>query len=126
MAEPNYPETEYEVIGVVKDTKYSDLRQARAEGNAEKFATEFVLKTLKKRLFSSPAAFAASLEQHEKSLYSARRSGSEVSAAAAARCSAAAGTAAAASAAPSSARTAARMSGGGGSSRARCRYPIAD
>ena len=35
--------------------------------NAEKFATEFVLKTLKKRLFSSPAAFAATLEQHEKS-----------------------------------------------------------
>jgi predicted permease len=26
-AEPNYPETLYEVIGVVKDTKYADLRQ---------------------------------------------------------------------------------------------------
>ena len=49
--------------------KYAELRQARAEDNAEKFATEFVLKTLKKRLFSCPAAFAASLEQHEKSLY---------------------------------------------------------
>jgi hypothetical protein len=54
--------------------KYAELRQARAENNAEKFATEFVLKTLKKRLFSSPAAFAATLEQHEKSLYTARRS----------------------------------------------------
>ncbi len=54
--------------------KYAELRQARAEDNAEKFATEFVLKTLKKRLFSSPAAFAATLEQHEKSLYTARRS----------------------------------------------------
>ena len=41
--------------------------------NAEKFATEFVLKTLKKRLFSSPAAFAATLEQHEKSLCTARQ-----------------------------------------------------
>ena len=57
--------------------KYTELRQARAEDNAEKFATEFVLKTLKKRLFSSPAAFATTLEQHEKSLYTARRSKGE-------------------------------------------------
>jgi ERCC4-related helicase len=48
--------------------KYAELRQARCDDNAEKFATEFVLKTLKKRLFSSPAAFAATLEQHEKSI----------------------------------------------------------
>jgi predicted permease len=27
-AEPNFPETEYEVVGVVKDTKYADLRDA--------------------------------------------------------------------------------------------------
>src|SRR5713101_3410689 len=52
--------------------KYSELRQVRAEDNAEKFATEFVLKTLKKRLFSSPAAFAATLEQHERSLQTVR------------------------------------------------------
>ena len=39
-----------------------------AEDNAEKFATDFVLKTLKKRLFSSPAAFLRTLEQHENSL----------------------------------------------------------
>jgi len=57
--------------------KYAELRQTRAEDNAEKFATEFVLKTLKKRLFSCPAALAASLEQHEKSLYSARRTRAE-------------------------------------------------
>src|SRR5436305_10247688 len=57
--------------------KYSELRQARAEDNAEKFATELVLKTLKKRLFSSPAAFAGTLEQHEKPLYSAKRSRGE-------------------------------------------------
>jgi len=57
--------------------KYAQLRQARCEDNAEKFATEFVLKTLKKRLFSSPAAFAATLEQHEKSLFTARRSRGE-------------------------------------------------
>jgi superfamily II DNA or RNA helicase len=58
--------------------KYAELRQRRCEDNAEKFATEFVLKTLKKRLFSSPAAFAATLDQHEKSLYTARRSRGEV------------------------------------------------
>jgi hypothetical protein len=52
--------------------KYAELRQARAEDNAEKFATEFVLKTLKKRLFSCPAAFAASLEPHEKTIISHR------------------------------------------------------
>jgi predicted permease len=27
-AEPNFPETQYEVVGVVKDTKYADLRDA--------------------------------------------------------------------------------------------------
>jgi len=36
-------------------------------------ATEFVLLTLKKRLFSSPAAFAATLERHEHSLRTAKR-----------------------------------------------------
>ena len=32
--------------------EYAELRQAGAEDNAERFATEFVLKLLKKRLFS--------------------------------------------------------------------------
>ena len=27
LSEPNYPEAQYEIIGIVKDTKYSDLRQ---------------------------------------------------------------------------------------------------
>ena len=40
----------------------------------EKYATEFVLKLLKKRLFSSPEAFAITLRQHEESLANARRS----------------------------------------------------
>ena len=39
----------------------------------EKYATEFVLKLLKKRLFSSPEAFAITLRQHEESLANARR-----------------------------------------------------
>src|SRR5262249_42899877 len=37
------------------------------------FATEFVLMTLKKRLFSSPAAFLSTLEKHEASLRNAKR-----------------------------------------------------
>ena len=35
-----------------------------AASDGERFATEFVLKLLKKRLFSSPAAFAITLEKH--------------------------------------------------------------
>ena len=53
--------------------QYTQLRTARAGDNAERFATEFVLKTLKKRLFSCPAAFLNTLEQHEKSLHTAKR-----------------------------------------------------
>ncbi len=49
---------------------YTVLRQqtAAAGGAVERTATEFVLKLLKKRLFSSPAAFAATLAQHETTL----------------------------------------------------------
>jgi len=36
--------------------------------STEAFATEFVLKLLKKRLFSSPEAFRLTLEKHEASL----------------------------------------------------------
>lgn len=53
--------------------QYTKSRSSRAEGTAERFATEFVLKTLKKRLFSCPAAFLTTLEQHEKSLQTARK-----------------------------------------------------
>jgi ERCC4-related helicase len=53
--------------------KYTDLRTKRANDRAEQFATEFVLKTLKKRLFSSPAAFLTTLERHEQTLKSARK-----------------------------------------------------
>src|SRR5208337_4148812 len=42
--------------------KYTKLRHENVADNTEKMATEFVLLTLKKRLFSSPAAFAATLE----------------------------------------------------------------
>jgi ERCC4-related helicase len=53
--------------------RYSELRVQRSQDNTEALATEFVLKTLKKRLFSSPAAFLTTLDQHEKSLRHAKR-----------------------------------------------------
>ncbi len=53
--------------------KYTELRRQSVADNTEKYATEFVLKLLKKRLFSSPAAFATTLEQHENSIHSSRR-----------------------------------------------------
>lgn len=53
--------------------RYTKLRSERANDNTERFATEFVLKTLKKRLFSSPAAFLTTLQRHEESLRSARK-----------------------------------------------------
>ena len=53
--------------------KYTRLRHENVADDTEKMATEFVLLTLKKRLFSSPAAFAATLEKHERSLRTAKR-----------------------------------------------------
>jgi superfamily II DNA or RNA helicase len=43
---------------------YSELRLKNAASDGERMAAEFVLKLLKKRLFSSPAAFASTLEKH--------------------------------------------------------------
>lgn len=48
--------------------EYSELRQKNAVDQEERFAVEFVLKLLKKRLFSSPIAFAITLEKHINSL----------------------------------------------------------
>ena len=53
--------------------KYSKLRKGNMADDTEKMATEFVLKMLKKRLFSSPAAFLATLEQHERSIRTSKR-----------------------------------------------------
>jgi SNF2 family DNA or RNA helicase len=44
--------------------KYSDLRAASAKSEGETFATEFIMKLLKKRLFSSPEAFRSTLQKH--------------------------------------------------------------
>src|SRR5208283_1431991 len=53
--------------------QYAGLRSKRARDNPESIATDFVLKTLKKRLFSSPAAFLTTLNKHELSLRHAVR-----------------------------------------------------
>jgi SNF2 family DNA or RNA helicase len=44
--------------------EYGSLRRNRASSHEEKFASEFVLKLLKKRLLSSPEAFRTTLVQH--------------------------------------------------------------
>lgn len=69
--EVDYPAEEKRVHATLK--RYSELRQSNAQDHAEKFATDFVLLTLKKRLFSSPAALLRTLEQHEFSLRNARK-----------------------------------------------------
>lgn len=64
--EVEYDATEREVHGWLR--QYSRLRQQNAGSESERYATEFVLKLLKKRLFSSPAAFAATLDKHQRTL----------------------------------------------------------
>jgi superfamily II DNA or RNA helicase len=69
--EVDYPTEEKRIHTALK--QYTKLRHHRAQDHAEKFATDFVLMTLKKRLFSSPAAFLRTLERHESSLRNAKR-----------------------------------------------------
>src|SRR6185312_10376333 len=53
--------------------QYSQRRVEQAGDDTERYATEFVVKLLKKRLFSSPEAFFLTLQQHENSLAQAKR-----------------------------------------------------
>lgn len=69
--EVRYTDEERDVHAALR--QYAELRVERSQDNSEKLATEFVLKTLKKRLFSSPAAFLTTLDSHEKSLRQAKR-----------------------------------------------------
>lgn len=48
--------------------QYARMRQQNSHDQAERTATDFVLKLLKKRLFSSPAAFAKTLAQHQQTM----------------------------------------------------------
>jgi superfamily II DNA or RNA helicase len=58
------PYTEDERLAHRNLQQYSELRLKNAATEAERLAAEFVLKLLKKRLFSSPAAFGTTLEKH--------------------------------------------------------------
>lgn len=53
--------------------QYTQLRVKRAAESSERIAAEFVLKTLKKRLFSSPEAFFTTLTRHEETLRTAKK-----------------------------------------------------
>src|SRR5262249_54804516 len=48
--------------------RYAELRLKNAGSDNERMATEFVLKLLKKRLFSSPSAFGVTLQKHVSSV----------------------------------------------------------
>ncbi|MGH9843399.1 MAG: DISARM system SNF2-like helicase DrmD, partial [Blastocatellia bacterium] len=71
---PKFPERKITAVNVkytpeeirIHDAlrEYTGLCRERAKTRTEKFSAEFVLKLLKKRLFSSPAAFATTLAQH--------------------------------------------------------------
>ena len=76
--EIDYPPSERDLHRALKD--YAERRLGADLTTAEALATEFVLKLLKKRLFSSPAAFLATLQQHRRALTGPRRkaTGSQV------------------------------------------------
>jgi superfamily II DNA or RNA helicase len=67
----DYTAAERQVHSALK--QYTELRVKGAQDSVEKYATEFVLKLLKKRLFSSPQAFALTLAQHSNSLVNSQR-----------------------------------------------------
>lgn len=62
----SYSEQEKHAHAWLKE--YTRLRQESTKDEVDRYAAEFVLKLLKKRLFSSPAAFRKTLEQHWASL----------------------------------------------------------
>ena len=68
--EIDYPDSELRAHAALQ--QYAGLRQHRAGDDAERYASEFVLKLLKKRLFSSPEAFHLTLQVHLQSLQGPR------------------------------------------------------
>jgi len=64
--EVDYDDAEKQVHAWLRE--YTRLREQNAHDAVEQFANEFVLKLLKKRLFSSPAAFAITLARHRQTL----------------------------------------------------------
>src|SRR4029077_4166808 len=62
----DYTQTERRAHKALHDYTNQRLKNAATPGEA--FAAEFVLKLLKKRMFSSPEAFATTLAKHERSI----------------------------------------------------------
>jgi superfamily II DNA or RNA helicase len=71
--EVHYTDAEREAHALLQS--YTKSRLERARDESERVASEFVLKLLKKRLFSSPEAFALTLEQHKCTLEASRKQG---------------------------------------------------
>jgi superfamily II DNA or RNA helicase len=69
--EVDYTEDERQIHAAL--VEYTRLRQESNREQGGGHATEFVLKLLKKRLFSSPAAFAGTLEKHRETLAGKKR-----------------------------------------------------
>lgn len=61
-----YTAEEREMHGLLRE--YTESRARSVRGTRSEFGADFVHKLLKKRLFSSPAAFAATLAKHRESL----------------------------------------------------------
>lgn len=72
----NYTNEEREIHDLLR--AYTDDRSAAVAGTKAEFGSDFVHKLLKKRLFSSPMAFATTLAKHRQSL-SSRAGGREPS-----------------------------------------------
>lgn len=80
---PRFPQRHLEAIAVAYTSeehqvntalnRYTQSRREGARDKVEQTATEFVLKLLKKRLFSSPSGFLITLEQHQKSIQNSQR-----------------------------------------------------
>ena len=64
-----YTDTERAIHRTLQE--YAESRSRTAATTGQRFATEFTLKLLKKRLFSSSAAFASTLEKHARTVGSA-------------------------------------------------------
>ena len=85
LGKPRFPERSLEAIEVDFSREeqqahawlqdYAELRSKGDDGETDAFASQFLMKLLKKRLFSSPEAFRQTLEAHLESI--ARGSGAK-------------------------------------------------
>lgn len=69
--EIEYTEEEREIHALLK--RFTDARSECVKGTSNKFSSDFVHKLLKKRLFSSPMAFAGTLAKYRESLINPRK-----------------------------------------------------